>query len=150
MIPGQETKIPGAAGQLSQYAQTTEPMCSKPVHYNQKACGPQGRSQVLQLRPDAAKYISIFFLFMSKVLFIIFLHPFPYLLTSVVKSILAFIVFFFWPCQGACSHVGSPHQGSNPCPLHWEHGALTTGLPGKFFHFNVGSWMFFFFFLDNV
>ena len=32
-IPGQETKIPGAAGQLSQYAQTTEPVCSKPAHY---------------------------------------------------------------------------------------------------------------------
>ena len=30
-------------------------------------------------------------------------------------------------------HVGSssPHQGLNPCPLHWELEALTAGLPGK-------------------
>ena len=24
------------------------------------------------------------------------------------------------------------HQGSNPSPLHWEHGILTSGPPGKF------------------
>ena len=24
-----------------------------------------------------------------------------------------------------------PNQGSNPCPLQWEHGVLTTGPPGK-------------------
>ena len=24
-----------------------------------------------------------------------------------------------------------PNQESNPCPLHWEHGVLTTGPPGK-------------------
>ena len=24
-----------------------------------------------------------------------------------------------------------PDQGSNPCPLHWKHGVLTTGPPGK-------------------
>ena len=30
-------------------------------------------------------------------------------------------------------HAGSwlPNQGSNPYPLHWEHGVLTTGPPGK-------------------
>ena len=30
-------------------------------------------------------------------------------------------------------HAGSYllNQGSNLCPLHWEHGVLTTGLPGK-------------------
>ena len=30
-------------------------------------------------------------------------------------------------------HVGSqfPNQGSNPCPLHWVLGVLTTGPPGK-------------------
>ena len=29
--------------------------------------------------------------------------------------------------------VGSwfPDQGSNPCPLQWKRGVLTTGLPGK-------------------
>ena len=31
---GQETKISGAAGQLCQYGETTEPACSKPAHYN--------------------------------------------------------------------------------------------------------------------
>ena len=29
-------------------------------------------------------------------------------------------------------HVGFPDQGSNPCPLHWKGGVLTTGPPGKF------------------
>ena len=31
----------------------------------------------------------------------------------------------------------SPDQGSNLCPLFWQHGLLTTGPPGKFqsFHF---------------
>ena len=24
-----------------------------------------------------------------------------------------------------------PDQGSNPCPLHWKHGVLTSGPPGK-------------------
>ena len=30
-------------------------------------------------------------------------------------------------------HVGSsfPNQGSNPCPLQWKHGILTTGPSGK-------------------
>ena len=39
-----------------------------------------------------------------------------------------FFFFFFWLC-----HLGTlfPNQGSNPCPLHWKHGVLTTGLPGK-------------------
>ena len=27
--------------------------------------------------------------------------------------------------------VQFPDQGSNLSPLHWEHGVLTTGLPGK-------------------
>ena len=38
-----------------------------------------------------------------------------------------------------------PDQGSNPCPLHWEHGFLTTGLPGKaprFLDFKI-NFMFF-------
>ena len=30
----------------------------------------------------------------------------------------------------ACG-IWSPNQGSNPGPLHWEHGVLVTGLPGK-------------------
>ena len=36
------------------------------------------------------------------------------------------VIFFF-------CHIGSyfPNQGSSPCPLHWEHGVLTTGLPVK-------------------
>ena len=33
------------------------------------------------------------------------------------------------PCDPA--NAQSPDQRSSPCPLHWEHGALTTGPPGK-------------------
>ena len=43
-----------------------------------------------------------------------------------------FVFFFSFGC--ARQHAGSqfPDQGSNPCPLHWEHdGILTTGPPGK-------------------
>ena len=32
-------------------------------------------------------------------------------------------------CSAACGIF--PDQGSNPCPLHWDHGVLTTALPGK-------------------
>ena len=41
-----------------------------------------------------------------------------------------FIPIVFWLCP---QHVESqfPDQGSNPCPLHWEHGVLNTGLAGK-------------------
>ena len=43
--------------------------------------------------------------------------------------------YFFLPC-----HVASgifPSQELNLCPLHWEHGILTTGLPGKSQMFQV-------------
>ena len=45
------------------------------------------------------------------------------------------IVFFFFGCS--MCHVGSqlPNQGSNPHPLHWKHGVLPTGLPGKVQYF---------------
>ena len=33
----------------------------------------------------------------------------------------------------AC-RIAVPHQGSNPCPLQWKCGVLTTRLPGKFLH----------------
>ena len=40
-------------------------------------------------------------------------------------------IFFFFGT--APQHVGSqlPNQGSNPHPLHWRGGVLTTGLPGE-------------------
>ena len=49
-IPGQETKIPRAVGQLGSSTTTREPVLTleKPMHHNE-------RSHVLQLRPDAAK-----------------------------------------------------------------------------------------------
>ena len=49
-IPGLETKIPHAAGQLSLCATTTEPTHRKeePMCHNE-------RSHMLQLRPNAAK-----------------------------------------------------------------------------------------------
>ena len=42
-----------------------------------------------------------------------------------------FPFFFLFGC--ATQHAGSqfPNQGLNLRPLHWKHGALTTGLPGK-------------------
>ena len=41
-------------------------------------------------------------------------------------------VFFFFFC-GTTRWVGSQFldQGSNPCPLNWQHGIPTTGSPGK-------------------
>ena len=30
-----------------------------------------------------------------------------------------------------------PDQGLNPGPLHWEHGVLATGLPGKFLNCDI-------------
>ena len=43
-----------------------------------------------------------------------------------------FLLNFFFGC--APQPIGSqfPTQGSNPCPLHWKHRALKTGLPGTF------------------
>ena len=42
-----------------------------------------------------------------------------------------FILFYFsWPCHTACGSLSSD-QKWNPCPLHWKHGVLTTGLLGK-------------------
>lgn len=50
------------------------------------------------------------------------------------------IYVFIWLCQflvtackplvEACG-IQSPYQGWNSGPLHWEHGVLATGLPGK-------------------
>ena len=34
--------------------------------------------------------------------------------------------FFFF-----CQNLKFLDQGSNPCPLQWKHGVLTTGPPGK-------------------
>ena len=50
-IPGQGTKIPRAAGQLSLCATTRE----KPVCCNKRSRMPQRKTHVPQLRPDAAK-----------------------------------------------------------------------------------------------
>ena len=60
-------------------------------------------------------------------------------------SRLLFLLIFFNPCfffllflkflllGHIMQHAGSwfPEQGSRPHPLHWNHGVLTTGLPGK-------------------
>ena len=78
-IPGQGTKIPHAAGPLGPHTtttelthlnktarvpQTTEPACPgahapqlerKPAHHNKSSHMPQGRSRMLQLRPDVVK-----------------------------------------------------------------------------------------------
>ena len=53
---------------------------------------------------------------------------------SVLFIVFLFFLFFSF-CFLGCSvrHGGSkfPNQGWNPCPLHWECGVLTTGLPGE-------------------
>ena len=36
----------------------------------------------------------------------------------------------FWPCCTACG-ISVTNQGLNPCRLHWQRRALTTGPPGK-------------------
>ena len=47
---------------------------------------------------------------------------------------ISFLPFFFF--RRAARLVGSqfPDQGSNPCPLQWKHGVLTTGPPGNSLH----------------
>ena len=44
---------------------------------------------------------------------------------------------------GPIQHVGSyfPNQGSNPSPLHWKHGVLTIGPPGKSLNFGKNAGM---------
>ena len=44
---------------------------------------------------------------------------------SFLGNLFIFLLFF-----GRRSY-GISNQGSNPCPLHWEHGVLTTGPPVK-------------------
>ena len=50
----------------------------------------------------------------------------PFLFLNFKKN---FLLFFGCIMQ----HVGSyfTKQGSNSCPLHWKHGVLSTGPPGK-------------------
>lgn len=45
---------------------------------------------------------------------------------------LAFEILIFFFCPTA-QHVGSssPTRTGTPCPLHWKHGLLITGPPGK-------------------
>ena len=40
------------------------------------------------------------------------------------------LFIYIWPCHVA-RRILVPDQGSNPRPLHWKRGALTTGPPGK-------------------
>ena len=40
------------------------------------------------------------------------------------------LIFFFLPHCTAC-RILVPPPGLNPCPLHWKHGLLITGPPGK-------------------
>ena len=44
-------------------------------------------------------------------------------------SLSVLLLYFFWLCHTACRIFSD--QRSNPCPLHWEHGVLTAGPPGK-------------------
>ena len=45
-------------------------------------------------------------------------------------------------CVWACVHIFNLcGQGLNPCLLHWKHGVLTTGLPGRSHGRNSLSWI---------
>ena len=44
--------------------------------------------------------------------------------------LLGVIFFFFWPRHVGCGTLVL-HQGSNPWPLQWKRGGLTTGPPGN-------------------
>ena len=49
------------------------------------------------------------------------------------SSMSMYYLFFFlfsWLSHMACGMLVS-QQELNPCPLHWKHRVLTTGLPGK-------------------
>ena len=51
-------------------------------------------------------------------------------MARLLETLLCFCLFV---CLATlCSRQNFPNQGSNPCPLHWKHGVLTTGQPGKF------------------
>ena len=43
-----------------------------------------------------------------------------------------FVCLLFLPGHRACGIVVPLHQRLNLCPLHWKHGVLTTGPPGKY------------------
>ena len=47
---------------------------------------------------------------------------------------ISFIYTYVYICMYLLDCAGSyslQHAGSNPGPLHWEHGVLATGPPGK-------------------
>ena len=64
------------------------------------------------------------------------------ILLSALMSLTIFLFFkkiflFIWQCQVlviACG-IYFPDQGSNPGPLHWEHGALAVRPPGQSLHY---------------
>ena len=53
-IPGQETKIPHAAEQLSLRATTAEPCALEPVHHNQSPCAARQDPRDVTKIPHAA------------------------------------------------------------------------------------------------
>ena len=66
--------------------------------------------------------------------FVVSIYQIPPLISCYLQCIIRSRKFRFWFFfLAALQHVGAqcPNQGSNPCPLHWKHGVLTTGLPGK-------------------
>ena len=47
-----------------------------------------------------------------------------------IKKILFLFIWLLWAFVAAYG-IQFPNQGSNPGSLHWEHGVLATGPPGK-------------------
>ena len=67
-----------------------------------------------------------------------FLMFWAQLQVSVLVSSCLCPLSFSLPRHVAC-RILVPDQGSNPCPLHWDQGVLTTGAPGESLPFRFSS-----------
>ena len=56
-------------------------------------------------------------------------HTYPEYIKNIYKSVGQGRSFFGYTAQRTGSQF--PDQRSNPCPLQWKHGVLTTGPPGN-------------------
>ena len=54
------------------------------------------------------------------------------LISLFLKILIDGLIWLYWVLVAACA-IWFPYQGWNPRPLHWEHGVLATGPPGKSF-----------------
>ena len=57
-----------------------------------------------------------------------------------IFNMFTYLFYIFWPHCTVCG-ILVPNQGSNPHLLHWKHGVLATGPPGKSLFLIVEAWM---------